>query len=161
MIVFMNRKLHSAAQAVRRRTQRAGKHEKVRFGLVGIVNTAVDFAVLNVLVGVFGVPLVVSNIASTTAAMLTSFSLNKKIVFRGNEGSTKRQLILFFAVTLSAIWLVQSSVIFIVFQFLESSTTLPEPILLNLAKLAGISAGLIWNYVGYSKIVFRKKRVKE
>lgn len=161
MTVIMKKRLHKATRFIRRRTARASEHQKVRFGLVGVINTAVDFIVLNILVGVFGVPLIVSNIASTTAAMLTSFGLNKKVVFKGSEGSTRRQFILFFIVTLSAIWLVQSTVIFAVYSVLESSAGLPEPVILNLAKLAGISAGLVWNYVGYSRFVFTKNSHKK
>lgn len=153
----MKRKLHRAAKLLQRRTKRASEYQKVRFGFVGAINTTVDFIVLNVLVSLFGVPLIPSNVASTTAAMITSFSLNKKIVFKGNEGSARRQLVLFFIVTLSAIWLVQSTVILGVYTLLDSSTGLHEAVILNIAKLAGISAGLIWNYIGYSRFVFRKK----
>ena len=156
----MKKRLHTATGLIHRRTKQASGHQKVRFGFVGIINTAVDFIVLNLLVGVFGVPLIVSNVVSTTAAMLTSFGLNKKVVFRGSEGSTRKQFLAFFAVTLSAIWLVQTSVIFASYSLLESSTTLPEPVILNLAKLAGISAGLVWNYIGYSRFVFTKNSRK-
>jgi len=58
--------------------------QKVRFGLVGVVNTVVDFIVLNVLVSVVGIAIVPANIVSTTVAMLTSFTLNKKAVFQGS-----------------------------------------------------------------------------
>jgi putative flippase GtrA len=134
------------------------RQQKLRFGFVGIINTAVDFIVLNVLVGLFGVPLVASNIVSTTAAMLTSFELNKKVVFAGGEGNARSQLLRFLVVTLSAIWIVQSTVIFVAYTILSSVTYLPEPVILNLAKLAGISAGLVWNYIGYSRFVFQSRQ---
>ena len=134
---------------------RAFNSKKIRFGAVGAVNTAVDFVVLNVLVGVFEFMIIPANIASTTAAMLTSFGLNKKVVFREGNGSAVRQLLLFMGVTLTAIWIVQSGVMFGVFQLLDHMTGWNQTLLLNVAKLCGISAGMIWNYVWYSKVVFR------
>lgn len=157
----MEKKLHATARSVKHNVRRIAKYEKIRFGAVGAVNTLVDFAVLNVLVGIFGTALIPANIASTTAAMLTSFSLNKKVVFRTGEGSMVRQLILFFAVTLTAIWLVQSTVMYAVFEVLRDTTTLNETLLLNIAKLCGISTGLVWNYIWYSKVVFRRPKPQE
>jgi putative flippase GtrA len=143
-------------EAIKEGSAKLIKHQKVRFGLVGIINTAVDFIILNVLVGVFNVPLVPSNIVSTTAAMLTSFTLNKKAVFRGNKGNNAKQLLLFVVVTFTGIWLVQSTVLAVVYHFLQS-TGLNSTLLLNISKLAGIGVGLIWNYFGYSRIVFKEK----
>lgn len=157
----MEKKLHQAARSMRRRTTQASKSEKIRFGMVGVINTFVDFVVLNVLVGLFGVMIIPANIASTTAAMVTSFSLNRRVVFHGGDGNLARQLILFFAVTLSAIWIVQSGVMFIVYQLLVSTTGWNETILLNIAKLCGISTGLIWNYIWYSKVVFRHTNAQQ
>ncbi len=151
----MDKTLHNAAATMRRRTIQARQSEKIRFGLVGFVNTAVDFIVLNILVGLFGIALVPANIVSTTVAMLTSFGLNKRVVFKRSDGSILRQFILFFAVTLSAIWIVQSGVMFVAYQLLQSYTGWNETILLNIAKLFGISAGLVWNYIWYSRVVFR------
>lgn len=153
----MKRKTQNTPSGVKGRAKRVSGDRRVRFGFVGVINTGVDFLVLNLLVGFFGVPIVIANMASTTAAMLTSFSLNKKIVFGGNNASARKQFILFLIVTLSAIWLVQSSVIFAVFHAFESTTNFSEVITLNIAKLAGISAGLVWNYIGYSRFVFRDR----
>lgn len=157
----MEKKLHLAARSMRKRTAQASKSEKIRFGMVGVINTFVDFVVLNVLVGLFGVMIIPANIASTTAAMLTSFGLNRRVVFHGGDGSLVRQLVLFFAVTLSAIWIVQSGVMYIVYQALLSTTGWNETVLLNIAKLCGISTGLVWNYLWYSKVVFRHSSAKE
>jgi putative flippase GtrA len=143
--------MDKAVKKVRHVGQQVRQSKKARFGLVGIVNTVVDFGILNILVGFLGIPVVVANIISTTTAMLTSFALNKRAVFQ-NEGNTKRQIVLFFTVTLTSIWVVQTAVIAIVHPLLAA---LPGPLQLNIAKIAGISAGLVWNYMWYSKVVFR------
>ena len=63
------------------------RHEKVRFAAVGVVNTAVDFGVLLLLAIVVGWPVFLANIISTSAALATSYVLNKNAVFR-SEGKT-------------------------------------------------------------------------
>lgn len=134
------------------------KSEKVRFGLVGIANTIVDFAILNILVGVFGVMRIPANVISTTVAMLVSFTLNKKTVFQDTSGHRTRQIVLFFAVTLTSIWVIQTAVIMVVSYALQPFG-LPEIVELNVAKVAGICVGLVWNYVMYSRVVFKKDNV--
>ena len=139
---------------------KAAKSKKTRFALVGVVNTIVDFAVLNILRSVFGVSLLPANIVSTTAAMLTSFSLNKKAVFRGSDdGSHRQQFVQFIAVTLASIWFVQGGVIVLMHGLL--SQVLPGDfnqvwIIDNVAKIIGIAAGFVWNYMWYSRVVFKK-----
>ena len=130
--------------------------QKVRFGLVGVVNTVVDFIVLNVLVSVVGIAIVPANIVSTTVAMLTSFTLNKKAVFQGGDSGGMRQIVLFFAVSLAGIWLVQSSVLALVYHILQP-IGLHAAVLLNVSKVIGICAGLVWNYLWYSRVVFKRK----
>ncbi len=129
--------------------------QKIRFGLVGGVNTLADFAVLNILVGVFGMPLVASNILSTTVAMCVSFTLNKKAVFRGSEKGGTKQVVSFFAVTLVGIWLIQTSVLAFAHTMLIQLTPLPDMIAINIAKVIGICVGLVWNYLWYSRYVFK------
>ena len=132
--------------------------QKVRFGLVGVVNTLVDFGILNVLVGMFGVPPIFANIGSTTIAMLVSFSLNKRAVFNDQSGNRLRQLILFFAVTIPGIWLVQSSVLAGMYYTLVHIAFVSDIVALNLAKVSGICVGLVWNYLWYSRVVFKKEK---
>lgn len=131
----------------------AKKSKKVRFGLVGVVNTITDFGILNILAGLFGMPLVVSSFISTTAAMLVSFGLNKKAVFR-QSGNTKSQIVLFFAVTLTSIWVIQSIVIMIVHPLFAG---LPDEVSRNIAKLIAVCVGLVWNYFFYNQLVFANK----
>lgn len=129
--------------------------KKIRFALVGVVNTVVDFTVLNTLVTLLGIPLIPSNIASTTAAMLVSFTLNKKTVFRGSDSGGARQVIAFFAVTLIGIWLVQTLVLVAVHTVLVHVTQLPDVVAVNAAKIVGICFSLVWNYMWYSRVVFK------
>jgi mannosyltransferase len=129
------------------------KHEKIRFGAVGVINTIVDFGILNLFVITLGLPLVTSNIVSTTAAMAVSFFLNKNTVFK-STGNARRQIMLFLVVTLAGIWIVQTCIV--VWAYLLLNGLSPE-VKLNVAKAIGIMFGLVWNYVWYSRVVFDDK----
>ena len=134
------------------------KQQKLRFILVGICNTTIDFTVLFALKAL-GLPVVSANIISTTAAFCFSFFANKKYTFKGNTGNLKRQIPLFILVTLIGLWGVQTLVIFFVTHLLASST-LNEGVILLIAKIIATVASLVWNYIFYSRVVFKDKHEK-
>ncbi|KZB83896.1 GtrA family protein [Amycolatopsis regifaucium] len=121
---------------------------QVRFGVVGILNTAID-ALGYALLATLGVPIFVANFISTTAGMLLSFTLNRNFTFRAKDGDIRRQAILFFAVTAFGLWVVHAAVIFAV-------TKLFPGINVFIPKLGAIAVGMVWNYVLYKKVVFRQ-----
>ncbi|WP_216215465.1 GtrA family protein [Amycolatopsis aidingensis] len=121
---------------------------RLRFGLVGIANTAVDFVGYLVLVTA-GLPIFFANFLSTSAGMLLSFSLNRSFTFRAKEGDPRLQALLFFTITAIGLWAVQPVVIMLV------GGAFPDLPLL-VPKAAGIAVGLVWNYVLYSTVVFRR-----
>jgi putative flippase GtrA len=122
---------------------------QLRFGLVGVANTAVD-AVGYALLVTLGVPLFVANFISTSTGMLLSFTLNRNFTFRAKDGDVRRQALLFFAVTAFGLWVVQAAIIFAV-------TAAFPGVHVLIPKFAGIAVGLVWNYVLYHKVVFRPR----
>lgn len=134
------------------------KEQKLRFILVGICNTIIDFTILFTLKAL-GLPAISANIISTTAAFCFSFSANKKYTFKGNSGELKKQIPLFIIVTLAGLWGVQTGVIFLVSHLLAGSTLSDEVVLL-IAKIVATAASLVWNYTFYSRIVFKDKDEK-
>lgn len=129
--------------------------DKVRFGLVGVVNTLIDFSVLFILARLIGVPTVLANILSTSCAVAVSYTLNKKAVFGDANPSNRRQVVLFLAVTLFGLWVLQSAIIFCITTSFASFGH-SEWVLFG-AKLLATGASLVWNYIWYSRVVFRKK----
>lgn len=129
--------------------------EKIRFGLVGAFNTCIDFGVLFILARLIGMPTVVANVISTTCALIVSYTLNKKAVFRNTDTRNHRQVLLFIVVTLAGLWGVQSIVI-------TTSTTMLHGIISNSGLLLLVTKSiatlfsLVWNYLWYSRVVFRK-----
>ena len=131
------------------------KSEKLRFGLVGIANTLIDFTILFTLT-TLGLPTLIANIASTSTAFCFSFFANKKYTFKTTDGNTERELFLFVIITLFGLWVLQSIVIKIVTLSL-SGTALPAPVILAFAKFLAIIVSLTWNYTLYSRVVFKRK----
>lgn len=131
------------------------KHaDKLRFAIVGGANTALDFIVLFVLVH-FGIDKIAANYISTSAALVFSFFANKSFTFKNTDKTSKKQLALFLVVTLTGLWALQPLVI-----WLASIVLAPyipnEAIQLFIAKLVATVASLIWNYLFYSRLVFKK-----
>ena len=72
----------------------------IKFNLVGLLNTAVDFAIYTLLTEVFGVVYFVAKTLSYTAGVLNSFFFNSRWTFRNEGKGTGKQFILFAAVNL-------------------------------------------------------------
>jgi putative flippase GtrA len=128
--------------------------EKFRFALVGGFNTALDFGVLFLFVALGG-DKIVGNYISTTIAFVFSFFANKTFTFKAKTGNAKREFITFTAVTLFGLWVLQPIIIVGISAALTSAN-LSEPAVLMVAKLVATIASLIWNYVMYSRFVFKK-----
>lgn len=139
---------------VKRRVAAASRHKYVRFGLVGVVNTAVDFGLFNTLILVIGLPVIVANVIATTTAMFVSFLLNRNSVFR-SKGNSRIEIVLFFATTLTGLWIIQNGAILLLYPLFG---TLPVALKLNLIKAIAIIIGLVWNYLWYSRVVFNERR---
>lgn len=125
-----------------------------RFGLVGVANTTVDLVLFTVL-SLAGVPLVVANLASTSAGMALSFVLNRRFTFRAGSGSPLRQVLLFLLVNVVVLWVVQPLVILAVSAALAG--VLPVAAGLVTGKAVALVAGVGCNYLLYSRFVFRPR----
>lgn len=131
------------------------KHaQKLRFGLVGIANTALDFVILFILVGL-GLDKIPANYISTAIAFLFSFAVNKSFTFKSTGGNVKKQFALFIGVTAVGLWVIQPIVIAVV-AWILGPTDWSSPVILFVAKIIATVASLIWNYLFYSRLVFKK-----
>ena|SRR5687767_12645203 len=145
-------------------TKRVGK-----FGLVGILNTVIDFVLFNVFINV-GVYRIMANVLSTTVAMTFSFIANKSWVFGARRGSVLRQAVLFLAVTAFGLYVIQNLVIY----GLTEVWLTPLQLAYDLVDLLGLDAvfgeqfvinngakavatvfSMTWNYLLYKKLVFK------
>jgi putative flippase GtrA len=128
--------------------------EKFRFALVGGFNTALDFGLLFLLVSL-GFDKIVANYISTSIAFVFSFFANKTFTFRAT-GDARREFITFITITLFGLWVLQPIIITGV-TVLAAPLDVSESATLIGAKLIATIISLIWNYIMYSRVVFRKK----
>lgn len=130
------------------------KHaQKLKFAVVGIANTALDFALFLLLFNL-GVDKIGANYVSTSIAFIFSFFVNKSFTFKNKGGNVKKQFAIFIAVTIVALWVIQPIIIWGI-----TAITGTNNLTLIFAKLVATVASLIWNYVMYSRFVFKNKEV--
>ena len=122
---------------------RSKNRQKIRFLLVGGTNTAIDFGLLFIL-NSFGLPRVSSNTISTGVAFIFSFFANRNFTFSANSGNIKKQMTLFIIVTLFGLWVIQPIIISLISNLL-------------VGKIIATAVTLVWNYLFYSRLVFRKE----
>lgn len=130
------------------------KSQLIRFGLVGGVNTALDFGLLFALKSI-GLTAMMANVFSTSIAFVFSFFANKKYTFKSSGTNIVREMILFVVVTLSGLWVLQTGVIWLVLPHLSKLLGSPEVGLLA-TKLIATVVSMTWNYILYDKLVFKK-----
>ena len=136
----------------------AKKHaDKLRFTIVGSINTVIDFSILFTLATLFNVPKELANFVSTFVAFLFSFFANKKYTFKSTSKNLKRQFLLFTAVTLFGLWVIQTIIITAITPVF-TNLGVNKPAALLISKLIATAASLIWNYTLYSRVVFKKPK---
>ncbi|MCA9348601.1 GtrA family protein [Candidatus Saccharibacteria bacterium] len=144
------------------------KFDFIRFALVGVLNTILDFTILNTLVAGLGAPVLIANIISTSLTMIFSFRANQRLVFRSSSAERRhRQIILFISGTLFGLYVIQTLVIAALAHWwtgpLETLTNLligrsSDLLVINLAKAAATATTMIWNYFFYKFVVFGKSK---
>jgi putative flippase GtrA len=129
--------------------------KQFRFVAVGLAATVLDFGILNLL-SLLGTSSLLANTVSTGLSMAFSFFANKKFTFRSESKNYVRQVVLFIVFTLFGLWVIQNLIIQGLLMVLPADW--PEFIRLNGAKSIATVASMIWNYLAYSKIVFREPK---
>ncbi|USN95906.1 MAG: GtrA family protein [Candidatus Nomurabacteria bacterium] len=148
-----------------------------RFICVGFFNTTLDFLLLNLLAFVAHIPVLVANVVSVCVGVVVSYYLNHIFVFRHHSPPSLQSFAKFFIVTGISVVVVQTVVIAIMtpiyMNLLHSLLNLvssfgldgyEHQLAVNMAKVTAVLVGMFWNYILYSKTVFRentKHRVVE
>lgn len=129
--------------------------KSIRFVIVGVLNTIIDFGLINLL-SIFGLNLIVANTFSTGTAMLFSFFVNKKWTFNA-DGNYIKQIVLFFIFTAIGIWVIQNLFLYLITKYIPSFG-IDDIIFNNMAKILASIPSLIWNYFTYNYFVFKSKK---
>ncbi len=139
---------------------KATANQFLKFVVVGLVNTAIDFLILNILSAVTGITsgngLIPINIVSFTIATTNSYFLNKRWSFRDlshvDEG---RKFSLFLLISIGGA-IVNTAIVRLVSTNVDPMFNLEPQLWLNVAKVCATAVSLVWNFVGYKWFVFKK-----
>ena len=127
-----------------------------KFALVGVLNTAIDFGILNLLIFVTGIAsglaIIPLNAVSFSTAIVNSFFWNEKWVFKAKK---EANFITFVVVTLIGL-AINSAIVYTITTYVPPTFVDSQTLWANLAKVLATGISLIWNFAGYRLIVFKK-----
>ena len=118
-----------------------------KFGVVGVINTIIDFGLLNLLIQVFGWGVLGANTVSFSAAVINSFFMNKYWTFNERAGRLHMQFGGFIVVALVGLGLSD----FLVYYFNETMG-----MHYNWAKLISVFVVFAWNFFASKYLIFKK-----
>lgn len=143
------------------RPSKAKRREIGKFGAVSFSSTLLDYLIFNLLT-ILGLPLIASNIVSTTLSSYLSYTLNKKVVFSGKKHGEARTVLLYVATLFVSAVVIQSIVLallghgvmqnFVAGFGLQGRTL--EIVSNNLSKVAAGACTFVWNYFTQRRYVF-------
>lgn len=131
-----------------------------RFSAVGILNTAIDFGILNILSLTTGIThgLIIGgvNTPGFVVAVINSYFLNKLWVFKGGD----RDHLLydfpkFLAVTLVGL-AINSGIVIVGTTYISPLMGASPSVWLNIVKFFATFFSLLWNFLGFKYFVFKK-----
>ena len=154
------------------------KEQAAKFIVVGVINTFIDYLILNILIYVgftaflmlSGQKFLIANIISVSVAMINSFILNRQWAFNAEKGNIYGQIIKFIVVTVIGMFVVHQIVFNIFYyqlgyifnfivqiaRFLNLTFLSKDFIILNFSKALAISVSMVWNFIGYKFLVFKR-----
>ena len=129
-----------------------------KFFCVGVLNTALDFIVLNICVLMFGTGahgelFIFFKSISFLAAVIESYFLNKCWVFEHTAARDIKEPIIFFVVSAVG-FLINVSISFAVFTVFVHQMS--SHLAANVGALMGTFAVFAWNFIGYRFFVFKQ-----
>lgn len=79
---------------------RRGVRQFVKFGIVGVTSTIIDWGIYLLLTRIFGVFYLMAKILSFAVAVLNSYIWNRRWTFRSNDPAKLRQFIKFLTISI-------------------------------------------------------------
>ncbi len=130
--------------------------EVAKFGAVGLVNTILDYAVLNLLLSIGPLK---AKVASTIVATTASYVMNRQWTFNNRDrAGVRREYVLFFALNLAglAIQLAVLGVAKYGLGFTEHGGG-DDRLALNLFNALGIAVAMVFRFWTYRTFVFNDR----
>lgn len=135
----------------------------VKFVEIGVLNTFVDFGILNILIwttGVtFGWKIALINTVSFTCAVINSYFWNKHWTFEQKENKVRggeKEFFQFLVVSVIG-WLLNTGIVFLGTTFMSPLFGISGGLWVNLMKILATAVSMVWNFIGYKFWVFKKQ----
>ncbi len=139
------------------------KLQFMKFFITGLLNTVIDFSVLNLLIIIFGLGEGVLNYfifktIAVLAAITNSFYWNKNWVFKKKSSGKQfgKEICSFFLVAIAGMGL-NVIIATVVYSFMKVNFPhFPELINANIGAASSLVVVMIWDFLGYKFLVFKK-----
>jgi putative flippase GtrA len=125
-------------------------HELAKFGIVGAVNTVLDFGLANLLYLGLGWPSMGAKSASVAVAATSSFFMNRHWTFRHRARTgLRREYTLFFLLNGVGLLIANACILVV-----EQGFGKTGPLWFNIAQVAGLALGMVFRFTTYKRWVF-------
>jgi putative flippase GtrA len=133
----------------------------LRFAVVGVLNTGIDFAILNILSYLTniteGARIIPLKGVAFLAANTNSYLINKRWTFKDRSGGQgAKQFSVYLTVSIIGA-LINIAAVYLITTYMQPAFGMSDKLWLNAANLVATGLSLIWNFIGYKLIVFRGK----
>lgn len=133
-----------------------------KFGLIGVLNTLLDFGVLNFLsylTKVYsGSTLILLNVFAFLAANINSYFWNKSWTFSSRSRNVAAEFGRFLIVSIIGFG-INSLILWLLTSLMHPLAGISPQLWENIAKLAATVVYTIWNFIGYKLIVFKEATI--
>ena len=130
-----------------------------RFVVIGIMNTVINFAILNILSSIFNVTkgekVIWIAIAAFVIATINSYFFNKRWTFKDHASDEGQKFTGFLIVSIIGAG-INSGTVYLITTHIDPMFGLSQQLWLNVAALGATGISLIWNFIGYKIFVFKK-----
>jgi putative flippase GtrA len=135
-------------------------YQFAKFGAVGVLNSFIDFGILNLLIFLFsigsGLWFSIFKAISFLCATTNSYFWNKYWTFESSNKPKVSEAAKFYTIAITGGFL-NVSVASLIFSGINRPEYIPVNLWANVAALGGILSAFIWNFLGYKFIVFKKE----
>lgn len=126
--------------------KRRGIRQFIKFGIVGVSSTVIDWGIYLLLTRIFGIYYLMAKILSFGVAVLNSYIWNRRWTFRSNDPQKLRQFIKFLTISIVGLVL-NSTIMFIAVDKLKYHD------IIGLVLATGIVT--IWNFLANKFYTFK------
>jgi putative flippase GtrA len=125
-------------------------HELAKFGIVGAINTVLDFGLANLLYLGLGWPSLGAKTTSVAVAATSSYFMNRHWTFRHRARTgLRREYSLFFMLNGVGLLIADACIVVVEQGFGKSGA-----LWFNIAQLAGLALGMVFRFTTYKRYVF-------